>query len=829
MNPASAEEEVGIPNPPFPHRSAHDRAWEELAEAIALAEVTVDEVPPASPPPASGELVIIGSGIETLGFALGDEELIRNADAVFYCVADPATVMWLKSIRPDAYDLYVLYDDGKVRYTTYMQMSEAMLHFVRRGKRVVAVYYGHPGVFVLSTHRSIMIARREGHRAVMRPGVSALDCLCADLGVDPCHPGLQTHEATDMLIRRRRPDTSLHVVLWQVGLIGEMGFRRKGYINDRFSTFIEYLQRFYGHDYLITHYIASRYPTIAPTIETYALQDLHEPRLQSCVTGVSTFYLAPRDPAEPDREMLIRLGLITPGQPLRTSDGPLREIGRYGPRERRAIAALRNFHTPRGYHWQEDTGASRFLVMLRHDPVLRQSYERDPHDTVRSFPGLTDRERSLLATRDAGAIQIAAKGTAKLCTENRAVLEALFKRKAVQVELLSRLRRSDLDNLVEVLAEWSRASGHPADWSRMRTDIDLACRTCLFPWTGIYRTMSPPNGQDANEEHLLVLTGDGRSARLSLDGEPIRRFSYKRGILEWVAGNNDLPNGFLQTDIDRHGRRRLIGSIWRGGRRAIPTDHRVVAVEVASGHRHPAALAGVYRRHTDEGSQRLEITVAAPIDTDGRDRYLKIVLNDAELKGPVDVAGRSLSVGPRCFLLDSLGGTGNNVAKLADWDEVGPPWRRDDGLPAALHGEYSVTMPGGLRRLRIDCDGIQLNDIPVTTWKWSRGQLTWADGPVEAPAGTVTLVLDPITLSPALFGTVKTRPGKDLRCHGVVPVSPDLRRTGPEFGLSATLWDRLVSLAARSDRAGGFLIWHQVEKANLAATIVHKLLARRLP
>ncbi len=150
--------------PSFPTQDAHARAWESLARAIAAAGAGISEDPPAAPPPQPGSLTIIGSGIETLGFTLGDEQLIRSADAVFYCVADPATVTWLKEIRPDAYDLYVLYDDGKVRYTTYMQMTEAMLHFVRQSKRVVAIYYGHPGIFVLSTHRAVLIARRRGTR-----------------------------------------------------------------------------------------------------------------------------------------------------------------------------------------------------------------------------------------------------------------------------------------------------------------------------------------------------------------------------------------------------------------------------------------------------------------------------------------------------------------------------------------------------------------------------------------------------------------------------------------------------------------------------------------
>jgi hypothetical protein len=191
--------------PPDRAFEQHRRAWEQLADGISTLRRSVTDDPSRIAPPAQpGELVIIGSGIDSIGFSLGDEALIANADKVLYCVADPATVVWLRQLRPDALDLYVLYADDKVRYTTYMEMAEAQLYWVRQGLRVVVIFYGHPGIFVLSTHRAIQIARREGHRAVMRAGVSALDTLCADLGVDPSHPGLQTHEATDCLIRRRR-------------------------------------------------------------------------------------------------------------------------------------------------------------------------------------------------------------------------------------------------------------------------------------------------------------------------------------------------------------------------------------------------------------------------------------------------------------------------------------------------------------------------------------------------------------------------------------------------------------------------------------------------
>ena len=149
----------------------HQNAWADLAASIARLKTSVRVVAESVP----GELTIIGAGIEAVGFSMGDEQLLRAADKVLYCVADPATVAWLKRLRPDALDLYLLDGDDKIRYTTYMQMAEAQLYWVRQGLKVVVLFYGHPGVFVLSTHRAILIARREGHRAIMKAGACALD------------------------------------------------------------------------------------------------------------------------------------------------------------------------------------------------------------------------------------------------------------------------------------------------------------------------------------------------------------------------------------------------------------------------------------------------------------------------------------------------------------------------------------------------------------------------------------------------------------------------------------------------------------------------------
>ena len=104
-----------------------------------------------------------------------------------------------------------------------------MLTHVRRGQNVVGVFYGHPGVFVSPSHRSIEIARKEGFTAKMLPGISAEDCLFADLGIDPAIPGCVTYEATDMLVRNKPLVPSSHLIVYQVGCVGITDFNFDGF------------------------------------------------------------------------------------------------------------------------------------------------------------------------------------------------------------------------------------------------------------------------------------------------------------------------------------------------------------------------------------------------------------------------------------------------------------------------------------------------------------------------------------------------------------------------------------------------------------------------
>jgi precorrin-3B methylase len=223
----------------------------------------------------SGSLVCVGVGM-TLGSHMTplSRSYIEESDVVFTAVSDGVIELWLAKMNPNVRSLQSFYREGKPRTDTYRQMVDAMLAQVRLGKTVCGAFYGHPGVFAVVPHRAIELARREGFTAHMEPGVSAEDCLYADLGLDPGKYGCQHYEASQLMFYQRRIDTSAYLILWQIGVAGDQS-------TARFSTGREYRQvlvDLLAQDYALRHevilYKAATLPIHQPHIERIALRDL---------------------------------------------------------------------------------------------------------------------------------------------------------------------------------------------------------------------------------------------------------------------------------------------------------------------------------------------------------------------------------------------------------------------------------------------------------------------------------------------------------------------------------------------------------------------------
>jgi uncharacterized protein YabN with tetrapyrrole methylase and pyrophosphatase domain len=207
---------------------------------------------------------------------------------VLYLVPDAVSATAIEVLNPTARSLHGLYEEGASHRRAYERMTDAILEPVRTGKRVCAAFYGHPGMFVLPSHEAIARARAEGFGATMLPGVSAEDCLFADLGVDPALSGLQSYEAGDFLRRRPAIEPTASLVLWQIGVVGART-HSASVSAPALGELVELLCERYpaGHGAVV--YEASSYPGIAPIVRNVRLDELGA----GAVTPASTLYVPP--------------------------------------------------------------------------------------------------------------------------------------------------------------------------------------------------------------------------------------------------------------------------------------------------------------------------------------------------------------------------------------------------------------------------------------------------------------------------------------------------------------------------------------------------------
>lgn len=217
---------------------------------------------------SAGSLIVVGTGIRTVGqMTMEAVAWIRLADKVFYVVGDPTAVAMIEELAPGRSEsLSTLYAEGRQRIDTYRAMVERVLASVRGGARTCFAAYGHPGVFAFPTHESIRRARAEGYQARMLPGVSAEDCLFADLGVDPGTLGCQSYEATDFLVNRRMIDPTSNVVLWQIGVLGDGTYCAGRYDTSTLPLLVQRLLMLYPPQHPIYLYEAAVLPGCEPVI-----------------------------------------------------------------------------------------------------------------------------------------------------------------------------------------------------------------------------------------------------------------------------------------------------------------------------------------------------------------------------------------------------------------------------------------------------------------------------------------------------------------------------------------------------------------------------------
>jgi len=250
-----------------------------------------------------GSLVVVGSGILTPAH-LSQESIgqIKAADVVYLLIPDALGFSTIKKLNSNIKNLAELYYDPKTekngtnRLESYDLMVESILFDVRKGLKVCAIFYGHPGVFVYPSHVCIKKAVKEGYKAKMLPAISAEDCLFADLGIDPGDYGCQAYEASQYLFYKHKLNTSAALILWQIGVAGDVTLKKLTPYQAGLSMLKEKLSKHYPLSHIVTLYEASRLPIMPPRIETTSIGSLND----SKVNTMTTLYVPPLQDPELD-------------------------------------------------------------------------------------------------------------------------------------------------------------------------------------------------------------------------------------------------------------------------------------------------------------------------------------------------------------------------------------------------------------------------------------------------------------------------------------------------------------------------------------------------
>lgn len=253
-------------------------------------------------------LIIVGSGIKFMSHLTTEVKAnIENSEKVLYLVNDPLMQEWIKTVNNSSEALDFLYANHAYRNDNYRAISDYIIENLKKYKTLCVVVYGHPTVFVQPTLYAADIAKKEGYNVVVMPGISAEDCLFADLLIDPGSSGCQTFEATDFLLYQRNFDPRSHLILWQPYVIGVLHVVEEHNPVPGLKLLVAYLSHQYNSDHLVIVYEAAQYPTFRPKILEIELNELPHTN----ITRLSTLYIPPINQGLPNQDMLAKIKMIS--------------------------------------------------------------------------------------------------------------------------------------------------------------------------------------------------------------------------------------------------------------------------------------------------------------------------------------------------------------------------------------------------------------------------------------------------------------------------------------------------------------------------------------
>jgi len=241
----------------------------------------------------SADITIVGLGILGIQQLTAEtERALGRCNEVLFVDTGIATRAYLERHCPRVTDLYAeSYAVGGARLDAYRHMAARTVEAALDHSPVVFAMSGHPLVYAYAPPLIVDLANLLALTVRVLPGISAMDCLFAELVLDPCTDGLQMYEATDLVLKRRPLQPDVPALIWQVGNLETRLHTDRRSRPERFHRFRDHLLRFYPPQHLITAYFATPFPLMPSTVLQFPLVEIAD-QAGTLHHGV-TLYLPP--------------------------------------------------------------------------------------------------------------------------------------------------------------------------------------------------------------------------------------------------------------------------------------------------------------------------------------------------------------------------------------------------------------------------------------------------------------------------------------------------------------------------------------------------------
>ena len=222
------------------------------------------------------DIYIVGLGVLNVDHLTRETEgVIRRSNEVLYVDTGVATRMYLESLCPRVTSLFeTSYEEEGPRLGAYHHMAARVLDAAIDHAPVTFAMHGHP---IVGAYAPFLIRDMAGLlslEVLVLPGISAMDCLFAELMVDPCVAGMQMYEATDLLLRHRPLQPDVPALIWQIGSVETRLHTTRASKPQRFERLRAHLLRFYPPEHQATAVYSTPHPLMPSTVHRFELQDI---------------------------------------------------------------------------------------------------------------------------------------------------------------------------------------------------------------------------------------------------------------------------------------------------------------------------------------------------------------------------------------------------------------------------------------------------------------------------------------------------------------------------------------------------------------------------